>query len=159
QNAIKYSPQGGPVTISLRQIIDGEGRACAEVQVQDKGIGVPVEVQSRLFERFYRAPNSSGSQERGAGLGLYVVAEFLRLHGGNIWVESSGIEGEGSCFIFTLPLLLPVSSDIAVSSDGSTDEYNSHHSPSEGEYQAEPQKSSDIARESDDSDNEGTGAA
>ncbi|MBO0792234.1 MAG: GAF domain-containing protein, partial [Ktedonobacteraceae bacterium] len=45
QNAIKYSPQGGPVTISLRQIIDGEGRACAEVQVQDKGIGVPVEVQ------------------------------------------------------------------------------------------------------------------
>ena len=75
-----------------------------EVSIEDKGIGIPPEAQSRLFDRFYRAPNIIGSQTRGVGLGLYVVAEFLRLHGGKIRVESRGIVGEGSRFIFTLPL-------------------------------------------------------
>ncbi len=105
QNAIKYSPQGGPITVSLVQRRDSNGRLTAEVTVADRGIGVPADAQPRLFERFYRAPNGERSQSRGIGLGLYVVAEFLHLHGGTICVESSGIEGEGSRFIFTLPLL------------------------------------------------------
>jgi len=87
------------------QITTAEGKLMAEVSVQDQGIGIPKEAQSRLFERFYRASNIAGGQTRGVGLGLYIVAEFLRLHGGTIRVESSGIVGEGSRFIFTLPLL------------------------------------------------------
>ena len=118
QNAIKYSPLGGPVTVWLRQRILSEGVAekattdpgmspqskrIIEVCVEDKGMGVPRDAQTHLFERFYRASNTQGSKVRGIGLGLYLVAELLRLHGGTIRVESSGILGEGSRFIFTLP--------------------------------------------------------
>jgi signal transduction histidine kinase len=106
QNAIKYSPFGGPITVALQKQQLDDGSFHAEIRVQDKGIGIPKEAQSRLFERFYRAPNIEGSKTRGVGLGLYVVSEFLRLHGGSIRVESSGITGEGSCFILTLPLLV-----------------------------------------------------
>jgi signal transduction histidine kinase len=105
QNAIKYSPPGTPVTVSLHQLRSPTGQWQAEVSVKDSGIGIPKEAQPHLFERFYRAPNTATSQTRGVGLGLYVVAEFLRLHGGSIRVESSGEIGEGSRFIFTLPLL------------------------------------------------------
>ncbi|MBE3560693.1 MAG: GAF domain-containing protein [Ktedonobacteraceae bacterium] len=105
QNAIKYSPLGGPVTVSLTQYTDEMGRRWAQAEVADKGVGIPPEAQSRLFERFYRAPNITGGTSGGVGLGLYVVAQFLHLHGGSIRVESSGIMGEGSRFILTLPLL------------------------------------------------------
>lgn len=105
QNAIKYSPLGGPITVTLHQYRDAENRWQAEICVADKGIGIPIEAQARLFECFYRAPNSEGNKTRGVGLGLYVVAEFVRLHSGTIRVESSGMMGEGSRFILTLPLI------------------------------------------------------
>ncbi len=106
QNAIKYSPHGGPISVVLKQSQSKTGKHEAEIRIQDKGIGVPSDAQARLFESFYRAPNihSAGPTARGVGLGLYVVAEFLRLQDGTIRVESKGIEGEGSCFIITLPL-------------------------------------------------------
>jgi len=104
QNAIKYSPFGGPITITMAQSSTSEGPMIT-VCVEDKGIGVPKDAQPHLFERFYRAPNIGGSKVRGVGLGLYLVAEFLSLHGGSIRIESDGIVGEGSRFIFTLPLL------------------------------------------------------
>jgi PAS domain S-box-containing protein len=105
QNAIKYSPPEGAITVTLKQIRIGGKQPMIEVSVQDQGIGIPKDAQSRLFERFYRAPNIVGGQTRGVGLGLYIVAEFLRLHGGTIRVKSRGILGEGSRFIFTLPLM------------------------------------------------------
>lgn len=105
QNAIKYSPFGGPITVSLRQYSNNGQQTTVEVKVQDSGIGVPLEAQPHLFERFYRASNIEGSKTRGVGLGLYLVAEFLRLHGGTICVESSGVYGQGSTFIFTLPIV------------------------------------------------------
>jgi signal transduction histidine kinase len=107
QNAIKYSPLGGPITvsISLTHTNDNDRPCNIEVCIEDKGIGVPKDAQPYLFERFYRAHNIGGSQTRGVGLGLYVVAEFLRLHNGAIRVESNGIAGEGSRFLFTLPAL------------------------------------------------------
>lgn len=105
QNAIKYSPLGGPITVRLSRGTSSAEKAVIEVSVEDKGIGVPKDAQQRLFERFYRAPNTEGSKTRGVGLGLYVVAQLLYLHGGTIRVESSGILGEGSRFIFTLPAL------------------------------------------------------
>ncbi|GLV56218.1 hypothetical protein KDH_30600 [Dictyobacter sp. S3.2.2.5] len=103
QNAIKYSPDGGPITITMAQPRRNGTTTQIEVTIADKGIGVPVQAQQHLFERFYRAPNISHSQARGVGLGLYVVAEFLRLHDGTIEVESSGIAGEGSRFTVKLP--------------------------------------------------------
>jgi PAS domain S-box-containing protein len=105
QNAIKYSPLGGPVTVSLRRRKALEGNANIEVCVEDNGIGIPKEAQPRLFERFYRAPNAQDMKAKGIGLGLYLVAELLHMHGGAIRVESSGVFGEGSRFIFTLPML------------------------------------------------------
>ncbi len=105
QNAIKYSPHGGPIRITLTQHLSTDGKKFIEAIVEDKGIGIPQDAQIHLFERFYRAPNAGGGQVRGVGLGLYVVAEFLRLHRGTIRVESSGIAGEGCRFILTLPLL------------------------------------------------------
>ncbi len=104
QNAIKYSPQGGPITISTQRVTDEERKAI-QIRVTDKGIGIPLDAQPHLCERFYRASNVGSSKATGVGLGLYVVAEFLHLHGGTIHVESSGVYGEGSCFIVTLPLI------------------------------------------------------
>lgn len=102
QNAIKYSPQGSPITISLRNVCENE-KVMIQVVVEDKGIGIPADAQAHLFERFYRAPSISNSQTHGVGLGLYIVAEIVRLHGGTIHAESNGIIGEGSRFILTLP--------------------------------------------------------
>jgi PAS domain S-box-containing protein len=105
ENAIKYSPLGGPIKVCLHNFSNSEGKATIEVCVEDKGIGVPRDAQPHLFERFYRAPNIEQSNTKGIGLGLYIVAQLLELQGGSIWVESSGIPGEGSRFIFTLPTL------------------------------------------------------
>ncbi len=105
QNAIKYSAMGGPITVSLRQsALPGE-YTFIEVCVADKGLGIPKAEQNHLFERFYRAPSVKGGKTRGVGLGLYIVAQLIHLHGGTIHVESDGIPGEGSRFIFTLPTL------------------------------------------------------
>jgi len=105
QNAMKYSPLGGPVTLSLCQHedIEGTGRRTIEVCVKDTGIGIPTDALPRLFERFYRGSNIDGNRTRGIGLGLYIVAELIRMHGGAIHAESDGIPGKGSRFIITLP--------------------------------------------------------
>jgi PAS domain S-box-containing protein len=105
QNAIKYNLPERDITVTLRQYIDERDKHLIEVRITDRGIGIPKEAQAHLFERFYRAPNVGGGKIRGVGLGLYIVAELLRLHEGTIRVESSGVYGEGSTFIFTLPLL------------------------------------------------------
>ena len=105
ENAIKYSPPGGTIKVCLRCYSSNEDKATIEVCVEDNGIGIPKDAQPRLFERFYRAPNIERSNTRGIGLGLYIVAQLLKLQDGSLCVESSGIPGEGSRFIFTLPAL------------------------------------------------------
>jgi signal transduction histidine kinase len=105
QNAIKYSPRGGPITISTRRAYTSGGKTQLEIRVSDKGIGIPSDALPHLFERFYRAPNVDSGKTKGIGLGLYLVAALLRLHDGTIRAESSGEYGEGSSFIVTLPLL------------------------------------------------------
>ncbi len=110
QNALKYSPLGGPVTISLCQYLNDTNDAndkhrTIELHVIDKGIGIPKDAQSRLFERFYRASNIDGSKTKGIGLGLYIVDALIKMHSGTIRAESSGILGEGSRFVITLPTL------------------------------------------------------
>ncbi|MFB0546921.1 MAG: ATP-binding protein [Anaerolineae bacterium] len=96
-NAIKYSPEGGTITVQgrrdERQIL---------VRVTDQGIGIPSEDLERVFERFYRVENEITKSVRGAGLGLAVCRGIVEAHGGRIWVEST--LGVGSTFYFTLPV-------------------------------------------------------
>ncbi len=105
ENAIKYSPLGGPVTVSLRKCGSDQGAERIEVSVRDRGMGIPPDAQARLFERFYRVSHAASGETRGIGLGLYIVSHLVQMHGGKIYVESSGVPGEGSCFLFTLPAL------------------------------------------------------
>ncbi|HEU5099653.1 MAG TPA: ATP-binding protein [Roseiflexaceae bacterium] len=98
QNAVKYSPNGGAITVRVEQD-DGK----ASVSVTDAGIGIPPEALPRLFHRFYRAPNVDPQHISGLGVGLYVVKEIVALHGGTIDVRSE--VGAGSTFMFTIPLI------------------------------------------------------
>ena len=97
QNAVKYSPQGGPIIVRL----DPMGTH-ARLQVQDHGMGIPREALGHIFSRFYRAANTASQQVSGMGVGLYVVKQVVELHGGYVEVES--VEGEGSTFSIFLPL-------------------------------------------------------
>ena len=96
-NAIKYSPDGGAVMLRVERQ-DGH----AVIAVSDRGIGIPSESQERLFERFYRARNTVGTQISGMGMGLFVVKEIVTHHGGTVEVRS--VENEGSTFTIRLPL-------------------------------------------------------
>jgi signal transduction histidine kinase len=98
QNAVKYSPAGGVITI---ETTSRDHAAC--VSVTDQGIGIPQDALQRLFTRFYRADNVDDKQISGMGIGLYVVKEIITLHGGSVMVEST--EGTGSTFTLCLPLL------------------------------------------------------
>jgi signal transduction histidine kinase len=74
------------------------------VRIRDYGSGIPLEEQSRLFERFVRLERDMNSPVRGAGLGLFICRQLVGEMGGNIWMESTGKAGEGSTFIFSLKL-------------------------------------------------------
>jgi len=95
-NAIKYSPAGGTITIAGRALPDE-----VVVTVTDTGIGIPLEEQPRVFERFYRGMGQRHQRTPGAGLGLYLAKAIVEAHGGRIWVDS--VPNEGSAFSFTIP--------------------------------------------------------
>jgi PAS domain S-box-containing protein len=97
-NAIKYSPDGGPVVVTAVQ-----AGSSASISVGDKGIGMSPEDLSNLFEKFYRADQPEVRNVRGTGLGLYITRNLVELQGGTIDVQSA--PGEGTTFTFTLPLL------------------------------------------------------
>jgi|GEM_PF-712087 len=97
QNAIKYSPAGGAVTVQIRRC-----GALLCVDVVDQGLGIPASALPQLFQRFYRATNADDHHISGLGVGLYVVKEIVTLHGGTVAVASQ--EGQGSTFTVCLPL-------------------------------------------------------
>lgn len=97
-NAIKYSPEGGEVTVSARRENDA-----AVVTVRDQGIGISREDREQLFDRFYRASPENLGGATGLGLGLYVTRRVVEAHGGTVGVNSE--PGVGSEFYFTLPLV------------------------------------------------------
>ncbi len=99
ENAYSYTPAGGRVQVRLRC-----NNSEIQVDVQDNGIGIPPQDQARVFERFYRGENPMVIQTPGTGLGLSIVKQLVEMHGGRIWVTSSGMYGEGSTFSFTLPI-------------------------------------------------------
>lgn len=96
-NAIKYSPGGGDILVTSQA-----GRDEVRVRVLDHGIGIPPEMQKRVFERFFRVTNQQISTYPGMGLGLYISAGIVHRHSGKIFVES--VPGQGTTFTFTLPL-------------------------------------------------------
>jgi len=97
-NAIKYAPGTKEIHVNIEKI---KINNMAKVSVSDKGVGIPAEKLPYLFDRYYRV-DSSGMQYSGLGLGLYISAEIIKRHGGQIGVDSE--LGKGSTFWFTLPL-------------------------------------------------------
>jgi signal transduction histidine kinase len=107
-NACKYSEAGTPIEIRARSQ-EGAARGTmgtptVEVSVHDHGLGIPPEQIPLLFQRFVRLDRDIASPVPGTGLGLAICRAYIEAMGGKIWVESSGISGEGSTFLFTLAL-------------------------------------------------------
>jgi signal transduction histidine kinase len=100
-NAIKYSPKGGRVTV--RGSVDDAGRVV--ISVADQGVGIPKEHLPKVFDRFHRVDNRDTREVGGTGIGLFLVKHLVEAHGGEIWVESE--LGKGSTFTFALPQCPP----------------------------------------------------
>jgi len=96
-NAIKYGRAGGRTRVTGQPLPDGR----LELAVADDGPGIPLEAQSRVFERFYRVDKARSREQGGTGLGLAIVKHVVQAHGGEVRVESS--PGNGATFFVTLP--------------------------------------------------------
>jgi signal transduction histidine kinase len=99
-NAVKYSPYGGQIIVSLQRQDDHY-----LVSVSDQGLGVNPEQFDHIFERFYRVHNTASQAFSGIGLGLYVAKAIIGSHKGKIWLANN--QGTGSTFYFTLPIEQP----------------------------------------------------
>jgi len=97
-NAIKFTPPGGVINVHGRE--DAE---MVELRISDSGIGIPLEEQQRIFDRFYQVDGGSNRLYKGTGLGLSICKHIVEHHGGRIWVESPGADGQGATFCFRLP--------------------------------------------------------
>jgi signal transduction histidine kinase len=103
-NAAKYSPPGAAIGLTLR-VAGG----LAEIEISDTGIGIPTEMQTRIFDLFTQVEPSSSSPDPGLGIGLALVRQLVELHGGGIVLKSS-VPGEGSTFLLQLPLVADLQS-------------------------------------------------
>lgn len=110
ENAVKYSPDGGPVKLHLGLEPTADGQLAA-VRVEDQGIGIPAEDLPRIFQRFERGHNATGLGIPGTGIGLSYVLEVIDAHGGRVMAES--VEGRGSTFTLLLPLSAPRGDGVA----------------------------------------------
>lgn len=98
QNAVKYSPDGGTITVEATMLAHE-----VSIQIHDQGIGIPKTALPHVFKRFYRVPSARMQMISGSGIGLYVVKEIVAAHGGSIEIESH--EGIGSCFTIRIPTM------------------------------------------------------
>lgn len=98
-NALKYSPNGGLITLGMR--IEGELKNKVHLWISDQGQGIPKKELSKIFDRFYRVDVSRNSTIPGTGLGLALVHDIVELHNGSIYAESDGMTGT------TIHILLP----------------------------------------------------
>ncbi len=121
-NAFKYAPKQTPISISaaLSRHLSGSAAAAAHVciRVQDAGPGIPPAEFPLLFQQFGRLQRDLAGKVRGSGLGLYISRQLVEAMHGQIWVESSGKPGEGSCFCFTLPSTAQPTSEERPNTDG-----------------------------------------
>lgn len=100
-NAFKFTPENGSVAIALDVSHQGDTRFL-EIKVRDTGIGIPPDLQERIFERFFQSDLPKTMVNQGSGIGLSITREFVKIHGGSISVDSE--PGKGSCFTVCLPL-------------------------------------------------------
>lgn len=101
-NAYNYTPAEGKILVSLRKN-DG----MVQIDVKDAGIGIPLEQQERIFDRFFRGEDPLVLATPGTGLGLSIVKQLVEMHRGKIWMFSAGVPGQGSTFSFTIPAYQP----------------------------------------------------
>jgi signal transduction histidine kinase len=109
-NALKYTPTQTPILLRTSLRGDPETQQVC-ITVQDVGPGIPPAEQPLLFQKFVRLRRDVAGTIGGSGLGLYLCKQLVEAMGGQIWVESSGKAGEGSCFCFTLPASPPLKPD------------------------------------------------
>jgi signal transduction histidine kinase len=118
-NALKYTPESSSIAVSAESLdcaelhrrtttINGQVPAPASGQfvviaIRDWGQGINLEDQPRLFSKFVRLSEAINSMQRGAGLGLYLCRQLTEAMQGHIWMESEGVDGEGSTFYVALP--------------------------------------------------------
>jgi signal transduction histidine kinase len=101
-NAVKFTHPGGEISLGCKTIQGHvEGIRMVTIWVTDTGVGIPAEVQPRIWERFYRVDNPLSLEAGGLGIGLTITKALVEAHGGRIWVDST--PGEGSTFTVLLP--------------------------------------------------------
>ena len=101
-NAFKFTPNNGKIEVNMGLIQQmNEDKQLLKITLSDTGIGIPAKDLERIFERFYRVENSENGHQTGTGVGLHIVSEYVKLHGGDIGVESQ--LGKGSIFTVTIP--------------------------------------------------------
>jgi signal transduction histidine kinase len=98
ENAVKYSPPEAGISLSA-QAENGH----VVVRVADQGPGIPVDLRTKVFDRFFRIEAGLTRQTGGAGLGLAICKGFVEAHGGRIWVDATET---GAVFAFTLPAVV-----------------------------------------------------
>jgi len=96
-NAVRYTPIGGSIKISLKSV-----KKNIEFSVRDSGVGIPQNQQQRIFSKFFRAVNVLKMETEGSGLGLFIAKNIIEAHRGRVWFESE--EGKGTTFYFTIPI-------------------------------------------------------
>jgi signal transduction histidine kinase len=96
-NAVKYSPTGGDIVVTTSRSDDG-----VHLAVRDHGMGIPQESLQRIWEEFSRVESRETKGIQGTGLGLPIVRQIVKMHGGRVWAESE--IGRGSVFHVILPL-------------------------------------------------------
>ena len=99
-NAYHYTPENGTITVRVQAV---DGKPEVKVDIVDNGVGIALEDQERVFQRFYRGEHPLVLATPGTGLGLSIVKQIVEMHKGRMWMKSSGVPGEGSTFSFTLP--------------------------------------------------------
>lgn len=103
-NAHKYSPMGGIITVAADVISNGNNQPSAvRVSIADTGLGITPEDKARLFTQFFRSDNPTVREQPGWGLGLHITKRLVEMQGGELSVQSDGVPGKGSLFAFTLP--------------------------------------------------------
>ncbi|HEY6901935.1 MAG TPA: two-component regulator propeller domain-containing protein, partial [Puia sp.] len=101
-NAFKFTPTGGSIGVRLAVLERDEKGTLLEIRVSDTGIGIPAELQGRIFESFFQGDSPGHIRNQGTGIGLAITREFVEMHGGTIKVESE--PDKGSCFTVLLPV-------------------------------------------------------
>jgi signal transduction histidine kinase/ligand-binding sensor domain-containing protein/DNA-binding response OmpR family regulator len=104
-NAFKFTPEGGHVSVLLAMIGELPGEEFLEIKIIDTGIGIPVDKHDKIFERFFQNEVPGSMVNQGSGIGLSIAKEFVKLHNGEITVESE--PNQGSYFTILLPINIP----------------------------------------------------